>query len=98
MRKIDPERIERAARVYGSNQEASCALGIAPGSFSRLCRLYAIETPHARHRRRREECSRRHRLRRILEHGLEVPEASDLDFAEVQAYVLEMEDGLRKAG
>ena len=55
MRKIEPERIKRAARVYASNQEASRALGIAPGSFSRLCRLYNIETPYARKRRRREE-------------------------------------------
>ena len=45
MRKIEPERIKRAARIYASNQEASRALGIAPGSFSRLCRLYNIETP-----------------------------------------------------
>ncbi len=55
MRKIEPERIKRAARIYASNQEASRALGIAPGSFSRLCRLYNIETPYARKRRRREE-------------------------------------------
>ena len=45
MHKIEPERIKRAARIYASNQEASRALGIAPGSFSRLCRLYNIETP-----------------------------------------------------
>ena len=55
MRKIEPERIKRAARIYASNQEASRALGIAPGSFSRLCRLYNIESPYARKRRRREE-------------------------------------------
>ena len=55
MRKIEPERIKRAARIYASNQEASRALGIALGSFSRLCRLYNIETPYARKRRRREE-------------------------------------------
>ena len=55
MQKIEPERIRRAARMYSSNQEASRALGIAPGSFSRLCRLYSIETPYARkHRKRRE--------------------------------------------
>ena len=55
MHKIEPERIKRAARIYASNQEASRALGIAPGSFSRLCRLYNIETPYARKCRRREE-------------------------------------------
>ena len=30
-------------------------LGIAPGSFSRLCRRYGIETPQARKRRQRSE-------------------------------------------
>lgn len=55
MKKIEPERIRRVARIYASNQEASRALGIAPGSFSRLCRLYGIETPYARRHRRREE-------------------------------------------
>ena len=62
MRKIEPERIERAARIYASNQEASRALGIAPGSFSRLCRLYNIETPYARKRRRRDEFFRRNEV------------------------------------
>ena len=60
MKKIDPERIERAARIYASNEEASQALGIAAGSFSRLCRLYSIETPYARRRRRRREARRPH--------------------------------------
>lgn len=59
MRKIEPDRIERVARIYASNREASDALGIAPGSFSRLCRLYGIETPYARKRRRRDEFYRR---------------------------------------
>jgi len=54
MEKIARERIERAARIYASNQDASQALGIAAGTFSRLCRQYEIETPYARrHRRRR---------------------------------------------
>ncbi|NKB69972.1 MAG: hypothetical protein GKR89_23100 [Candidatus Latescibacteria bacterium] len=56
MRKIEPKRIEMAARMYRSNEDASQALGIAPGSFSRLCRLYGIETPYARRRRKRQEC------------------------------------------
>lgn len=59
MRKIERERIERVARLYASNEEASQALGIAPGSFSRLCRLYGIETPYARRRRRWQEVGRR---------------------------------------
>ncbi len=55
MQKIPQDWIERAARVYASNQEASRALGIAGGTFGRLCRLYGIETPFARQRRRREQ-------------------------------------------
>lgn len=50
--KIDRERIERAARIYGSNRDAGMALGIAPGSFGRLCRRYNIETPQARRQQR----------------------------------------------
>jgi len=58
---IERERIERAARIYASNQDAGLALGIAPGSFGRLCRRYGIETPQARRRRRREEWRRERR-------------------------------------
>jgi len=52
MPSIEKGRIERAARIYASNQDAGLALGIAPGSFGRLCRRYGIETPQARKRRR----------------------------------------------
>jgi hypothetical protein len=51
MAKIDRERIERAARMYSSNRDAGMALGIAPGSFGRLCRHYDIPTPQDRRRR-----------------------------------------------
>ena len=97
MRKIDPERIERAARIYASNQEASQALGIAPGSFSRLCRAYAVETPYARKRRRRQECRHRHLVRRSLEDHLagsdvELPELElDLDLEDVVAAEAELQ-------
>ena len=53
MEKVDQSRVERAARLYVSNKEAGQALGIAPGSFGRLCRQYGIQTPQARRRRRR---------------------------------------------
>ena len=53
MQKTDRARVERAARIYASNKEASSALGIALGSFGRLCQQYGIETPYARRRRRR---------------------------------------------
>lgn len=78
MRKIEPERIKRAARIYASNQEASRALGIAPGSFSRLCRLYNIETPYARKRRRREEFYRQ-RTSDLLDIDLDLQEIEALE-------------------
>ncbi|MBD04917.1 MAG: hypothetical protein CME24_11300, partial [Gemmatimonadetes bacterium] len=53
MQKIPRDWIERAARVYNSNADASRALGIAGGTFGRLCRQYKIETPFARQRRAR---------------------------------------------
>ena len=52
MEKISKDQIERAARVYTSNKEASQALGIAMQSFGRICRRYGVETPYARRRRR----------------------------------------------
>jgi hypothetical protein len=52
MEQFDRERIERAARIYASNRDAGLALGIAPGSFGRLCRRYGIETPQARRKRK----------------------------------------------
>ena len=58
MPSIEKDRIERAARIYASNDAAGLALGIAPGSFGRLCRRYGIETPQARKRRRRNEWQR----------------------------------------
>ena len=76
--KIEPERIKRAARIYASNQEASRALGIAPGSFSRLCRLYNIETPYARKRRRREEFYRQ-RDADLLDIDLDPQEIEELE-------------------
>ena len=51
MEKISRERIERAARIYKSSKDASQALGLAPGSFSRACRKYGIPTPVSRVRK-----------------------------------------------
>ena len=50
MERFDKKRIQRAARIYASNRDAGLALGIAPGSFGRLCRRFGIETPQARRR------------------------------------------------
>ena len=52
MARIERDRVERVARIYASNQDASRALGIAMRSFGRLCREYGIETPYGRKRRR----------------------------------------------
>jgi hypothetical protein len=51
MERFDRKRIERAARIYSSNRDAGMALGIAPGSFGRLCRRYGVQTPQSRRRR-----------------------------------------------
>ena len=56
MEKISRAEIERTARVYASNKEASQALGIAMPTFGRLCRRYGVESPYARRRRRLREC------------------------------------------
>ena len=50
-RGFDQETIERVARMYRSNGDASRALGITLRSFSRLCNKYGIETPYAKRRR-----------------------------------------------
>ena len=52
-RGIGRARIERAARIYTTNQDAAWVLGISLRSFARLCRRYEIETPWARKRRMR---------------------------------------------
>jgi hypothetical protein len=49
------ETIERVARIYKSNQDASSALGITMRSFGRLCRKYGVETPYAKRRRALQE-------------------------------------------
>ena len=48
MRKTPIDQVERVARVYHSNADASRALGITTQAFSRICRQNGIETPYAR--------------------------------------------------
>lgn len=55
MEKISRQQIERVARIYASNTEASLALGITMPAFGRLCRRYGVESPYARRRRRLRE-------------------------------------------
>jgi hypothetical protein len=50
--RTDRQRVERAARMYHTTKDASRALGIAPGSFCRLCKHYDIESPGARRRKK----------------------------------------------
>jgi len=52
---LDPVRLERATRIYHSNEDAGRALGVSPGSFGRACRRFGIETPHLRQKRERQE-------------------------------------------
>ena len=52
---ITREQVERVARIYKTNQEASQALGIVMRSFARLCRKYGIETPYVRKQRQSQE-------------------------------------------
>ncbi len=54
---ITVEQLERVARVYRTNVEAAAALGIARGSFGRLCRRHGIETPYVRRQRERREAA-----------------------------------------
>lgn len=42
------ERIERAARIYRRSADAAIALGIAEGSFQRLCVKFGVDTPKQR--------------------------------------------------
>ena len=42
---IERSRVEKAARMYNSCQHAEEALGLASGSFGRLCRRYGIPSP-----------------------------------------------------
>ena len=94
MQKIERARIERTARIYASNEDACRALGIAAGSFSRLCRLYGIETPYARKRRRWQEA----RQRPVSEDVEDILELDlDLDVEEVLAVEREMSTLHRKA-
>ena len=55
----DRTLVERAARVYHTNKDASQALGITTRSFARLCRKFGIPTPYVRMRQAFAEASGR---------------------------------------
>jgi hypothetical protein len=48
MNSISKQALERVARIYKSNKEASQAIGMHPRSFARLCRQHDIVTPYMR--------------------------------------------------
>ena len=47
-RKLSREDLEHASRIYHTVQYAAEALGVAPGSFRRLCKEHGVETPRQR--------------------------------------------------
>lgn len=54
MNRVNKQALERVARIYKSNKEASQAIGLHPRSFSRLCRQHGILTPYVRQRNQRK--------------------------------------------
>ena len=56
MNTVPREQVERVARMYHHNADASAALGITLRHFSRLCRRFEIETPYSRRRRQVADC------------------------------------------
>ena len=55
MEKVSLHEVERVARMYNQNKDASAALGISLRYFARLCRHYGVETPYARRQRRLQD-------------------------------------------
>ncbi|MBI4530154.1 MAG: hypothetical protein HY709_01415 [Candidatus Latescibacteria bacterium] len=53
MSTISRERIERAARIYSTNDAASRALGVHVATFGRLCKRYGVVAPCERRRQNR---------------------------------------------
>lgn len=58
-RGFDRDTIERAARMYKSNQDACVALGITLRGFGRLCRKYEVKTPYEKRRQQLSSTSSR---------------------------------------
>lgn len=50
MESISLKRLERICRMYKSNSDAARALGVAPGSITKMCKRLGIETPSSRHK------------------------------------------------
>ena len=41
--RVDVDQLRRASRMYNNTVDASMALGIAPNSFTRLCRKHGVK-------------------------------------------------------
>lgn len=54
MSSVSKDALERVARMYKSNKEASQAIGLHPRSFARLCRQHGILTPYVRQQHQRQ--------------------------------------------
>ncbi len=52
-RDVTRAELERAARLYRTNQDAYRALGIRDKAFHELCRMHKVETPAQRKKRTR---------------------------------------------
>lgn len=57
-RRIPIEFLDRASRIYNTNKDAACALGISDVHYAKMCRKHAIETPYQRKRRLMKEAKR----------------------------------------
>ena len=55
LNRVTEEELQRVTRLYKSNKEASIALGIHSGTFSRLCRQHGILTPYVRKQQARRD-------------------------------------------
>ena len=58
-KEISEHRIRTVARIYNTNRYAAEALGIAPGSFERLCKHYGVQSPAQRRQKAREGLQRK---------------------------------------
>ena len=58
MRSTTQAILERAARIYNTNRDASQALGITTRTFTRQCEQLGIEAPGRRKRAQRERARR----------------------------------------
>ena len=59
VRRLERATVERAARIYRSNEAAALALGVTAGAFGRACRSFGIPIPFQR--KKQEQLNRQPR-------------------------------------